>query len=72
MGLGLSLIYWFAQQSGGQVRIYSELGQGTAVCIYLPRHRGQVDADAADPRSAALPRSDQGETVPVVDNESTV
>jgi hypothetical protein len=44
-GLGLSMIYGFAKQSGGQVRIYSELGEGTTVCIYLPRHHteGQVD-----------------------------
>ena len=35
-GLGLSMIYGFAQQSGGQVRIYSEVGKGTTVCIYLP------------------------------------
>ena len=35
-GLGLSMIYGFAKQSGGQVRIYSEVGRGTTVCIYLP------------------------------------
>lgn len=35
-GLGLSMIYGFAKLSGGQVRIYSEEGQGTTVCIYLP------------------------------------
>ena len=40
-GLGLSMIYGFAKQSGGQVRIYSEVGQGTTVHIYLPRHRGE-------------------------------
>ena len=41
-GLGLSMIYGFARQSGGQVRIYSEVGQGTTVCIYLPRHHGDA------------------------------
>ena len=40
-GLGLSMIYGFAQQSGGQVRIYSEVGEGTTVKIYLPRHSGE-------------------------------
>ena len=71
-GLGLSMIYGFAQQSGGQVRIYSELEQGTTVCIYLPCYHGQVDAAEANLRSATLPRSDQGETVLVVDDQSTI
>ena len=44
-GLGLSMIYGFARQSGGQVRIYSELGKGTTMCLYLPRHHGR-DEDA--------------------------
>ena len=36
-GLGLSMVYGFAQQSGGHVKIYSELGEGTTVRVYLPR-----------------------------------
>ncbi|HEX8375996.1 MAG TPA: PAS domain-containing protein, partial [Geminicoccaceae bacterium] len=71
-GLGLSMIYGFAQQSGGQVRIYSEVGRGTTVCIYLPRHYGAIEDDDAPADPAALPRSDQGETVLVVDDEPTV
>jgi len=39
-GLGSSMIYGFARQSGGQVRIYSEIGKGTTMCLYLPRHPG--------------------------------
>jgi signal transduction histidine kinase/CheY-like chemotaxis protein len=71
-GLGLSMIYGFAQQSGGQVRIYSELGQGTMVCLYLPRHHGAAE-DAAEPDAAPPPlRAEQGETVLVVDDEPTV
>ena len=71
-GLGLSMIYGFAQQSGGQVRIYSEVGEGTTICIYLPRHYGQVADDDPSTGADVLPRSEQGETVLVVDDEPTV
>jgi len=71
-GLGLSMIYGFAQQSGGQVRIYSEVGQGTTVSIYLPRHRGEADADDAPARPALVPVAGAGETVLVVDDEPAV
>ena len=71
-GLGLSMVYGFARQSGGQVGIYSELGRGTTMRIYLPRHRGSLEV--AIP--AALPiRPSEGtriETVMVVDDEATV
>jgi CheY-like chemotaxis protein len=70
-GLGLSMIYGFAQQSGGQVRIYSEVGQGTMVCIYLPRHHGSAEEAAADTTPTPL-RAEQGETVLIVDDEPTV
>ena len=70
-GLGLSMIYGFARQSGGQARIYSEPGQGTAVCLYLPRHGGPAEAEhAAAPGEA--PRAEHGETVLVVDDEPTI
>ncbi len=71
-GLGLSMIYGFAKQSGGQVRITSEVGEGTTVSIYLPRHYGTADPDEVAGKAAALPRSEQGETVLVVDDEPTV
>ena len=71
-GLGLSMIYGFARQSGGHVRIYSEVGQGTMVCVYLPRFHGEVgDADQG-PGSAESPRAGVGETVLVVDDEPSV
>ena len=69
-GLGLSMIYGFVRQSGGQVRAYSEVGKGTTMCIYLPRHTGVVDDDAA-PEEAAVERG-FGETVLVVDDEPNV
>jgi len=71
-GLGLSMIYGFAKQSGGQVRIYSEVGAGTTVCIYLPRHHvvGEIEEDT--PPAQPPSRSEQGETILVVDDEPTV
>ena len=72
-GLGLSMIYGFARQSGGQVRIYSEVGQGTTLCIYLPRHYGD-DAAAEEPAAtlARAPHADGRRTVLIVDDEPTV
>ncbi|MCB8881984.1 PAS domain-containing protein [Acidisoma cellulosilytica] len=71
-GLGLSMVYGFARQSHGQVRIYSELDQGTTVTIYLPRHHGaQDERETVEPAHA--PRLNyHGETVLIVDDEPTV
>jgi PAS domain S-box-containing protein len=71
-GLGLSMVYGFAQQSGGQARIYSEEGKGTMVCLYLPRCTEPHEAPAPEPDTEALERSKHGETVLVVDDEQTV
>ena len=71
-GLGLSMIYGFARQSGGQVRIYSEPGQGATVCLYLPRHLGEAGAIEIAAEPLAPQRAEQGETVLVVDDEPTV
>jgi PAS domain S-box-containing protein len=71
-GLGLSMIYGFVRQSGGQVRIYSEPEQGTMVCLYLPRHFGEVEDGEAAPEIEQAPRAQAGETVMVVDDEPTV
>jgi PAS domain S-box-containing protein len=70
-GLGLSMTYGFARQSGGQVRIYSEPGKGTTVCVYLPRHHAEAaveSAPAPDPVAGAV----DGEVVLVIDDEPVV
>jgi PAS domain S-box-containing protein len=71
-GLGLSMIYGFVRQSGGQVRIYSEVGKGTMVCLYLPRHLGEAETAELPAELSTAPRAEQGETVLVVDDEPTV
>lgn len=71
-GLGLSMVYGFVRQSGGQARIYSEPGQGTMVCLYLPRHHGAAEEVDALGELTDAPRAEQGETVLVVDDEPTV
>ncbi|PZP47879.1 MAG: hybrid sensor histidine kinase/response regulator [Azospirillum brasilense] len=71
-GLGLSMIYGLVRQSGGQVRIYSELGQGTTMCLYLPRFYGDAAEAEVQPEFADAPRAGAGETVLVVDDEATV
>ena len=71
-GLGLSMVYGFARQSNGQVRIYSELGQGTTMCLYLPRHRGDAAAADAVVEPPAEPAVAPGRTVLIVDDEPTV
>jgi CheY-like chemotaxis protein len=72
-GLGLSMVYGFAGQSGGAARIYSEPGRGTMVCLYLPRHAGEAAAEMPEPRSAAeTPRAEGGETVLLVDDEPLI
>jgi signal transduction histidine kinase len=71
-GLGLSMVYGFARQSGGQARIHSEVGQGTTLCLYLPRHHAAADPLGAMEERTEAPRSGKGETVLVVDDEPTV
>ena len=71
-GLGLSMVYGFAKQSGGLVRIYSELGHGTTVCIYLPRHNSEAEPAPAAMNTSHEPRRNANETVLVVDDEPSV
>ena len=69
-GLGLSMVYGFAQQSGGQATIYSEEGQGTTVKLYLPRAQAGSDG-TAKPQVEAVPRG-QGETILVIEDDPDV
>jgi PAS domain S-box-containing protein len=71
-GLGLSMVYGFVRQSGGQVRIYSELGQGTTMCLYLPRHYLDDAVELEDADLAATNRAGLGETILVVDDEPAI
>jgi PAS domain S-box-containing protein len=71
-GLGLSMTYGFARQSGGQVRIYSEVGRGATVCLYLPRHIGEAEAIVSPPESSGMAHACQGDTVLVIDDEPLV
>jgi PAS domain S-box-containing protein len=68
-GLGLSQVYGFVRQSNGHVRIYSELGEGTTIKIYLPRLIGSDEEPAeVSTRSPAMVRG-AGETILVVEDE---
>jgi signal transduction histidine kinase len=72
-GLGLSMIYGFALQSGGRVEIESAVGEGALVLLRLPRHRGEAtvpEAPAALVDLAAPPR--RPATVMVIDDEAAV
>ena len=69
-GLGLSMIYGFARQSRGHVRVESEVGKGTFFRLYLPRHAGDVLPRAAAPHRESAKGS--GETVLVVEDDSHV
>jgi PAS domain S-box-containing protein len=71
-GLGLSMVYGFARQSGGQTRIYSEEGKGTMVCLYLPRCAEPGEEAANEQQAAESEHAKRGETVLVVDDEQTV
>jgi PAS domain S-box-containing protein len=70
-GLGLSQVYGFVKQSGGHVKIYSELGQGTCVKIYLPRLNIAARIDAPDEPPSA-PEAVSEETILVVEDDDDV
>jgi two-component system NtrC family sensor kinase len=77
-GLGLSQVYGFAKQSGGHIRIYSEVGEGTTIKLYFPRLAGQTDLPAWIVRGkepsggAGLSPEGGSETVLVVEDNEQV
>jgi PAS domain S-box-containing protein len=68
-GLGLSMVYGFARQSGGQVRVHSQPGVGTTVSVYLPA--GAV-IDAEEPEAAGVVPKGRGQTVLLVEDDPSV
>jgi CheY-like chemotaxis protein len=71
-GLGLSMIYGFTKQSEGHAKIYSELGAGSTIKLFLPRCMDAAEAEAGPAEAAPLPRAEAGETVLVVEDEAVV
>jgi PAS domain S-box-containing protein len=70
-GLGLSMIYGFAKQSGGHLRLYSEMGMGTTVSLYLPRN-GDAVASADEQAGSPQQRGNQDITILVVEDDHRV
>ena len=69
-GLGLSQVYGFIKQSNGHVKIYSELGEGTTIKLYLPRYHGDEEAaSAVEPGGSA---KGHGETILIVEDDEGV
>ena len=71
-GLGLSMIYGFARQSGGYAWIDSAVGRGTTVHLCLPRFDGEADAEDASGEAAKDAAVETGETVLVIEDEPVV
>lgn len=71
-GLGLSMVYGFARQSGGQVNILSTPGQGTTVELYLPRFEGLVEPNSPNPAMEVLTPAVSDITVLVIEDDQAV
>jgi PAS domain S-box-containing protein len=70
-GLGLSQVYGFIKQSGGHVKIYSEVGAGTTIKLYLPRYFSSDSVNEVQPAAVSVPQG-KGETILVVEDEADV
>jgi CheY-like chemotaxis protein len=69
-GLGLSMVYGFVKQSGGHIKLYSEVGHGTAIKLYVPRAVESADLTAKPSASAPIPGGN--ETILVVEDDILV
>ena len=66
------MIYGFAKQSGGQVRIDPSVGHGTTICLFMPRHCEPEHASDEAARQSGSAHAIEGETVLIVDDEPSV
>ena len=75
-GLGLSMVYGFAKQSGGHIKIYSEIGEGTTIKIYFPRisEQREIPVWSGDEQAPArrAPARRGTETILLVEDEEEV
>ncbi|MFL5351845.1 response regulator [Archangium sp.] len=68
-GLGLSMVYGFVKQSGGHIKLYSEVGHGTTIKLYMPR---AAEAESADTQIVTGPIEGGTETILVVEDDAEV
>lgn len=68
-GLGLSMVHGFVKQSGGHIAIYSEVGEGTTIKLYLPRYKGKKAALERH-KQADEPVSGKAEVILVVEDDA--
>jgi signal transduction histidine kinase/CheY-like chemotaxis protein len=71
-GLGLSQVFGFVKQSKGHLKIYSEVGRGTTIKLYLPRHIGDPREIVAAPVDSAIPTGRANEIILLVEDEEQV
>jgi CheY-like chemotaxis protein len=71
-GLGLSMVYGFVKQSGGHVKIYSELNHGTTIKLLLPRTSSRGEAVETGAPQQDMPRSTRGETILLVEDDANI
>jgi CheY-like chemotaxis protein len=69
-GLGLSMVYGFVKQSGGHIKVYSEVGHGTTFKLYLPQAEPALDRSAAAPLGPAVEGGN--ETILIVEDDPLV